>query len=113
MTEQRVHGRADRGLVDRGLADRGGAHDAVWMLVDLLASIVGADDREAAWHIAAMHARGSVDGQCEVVADMCGCDHPGVVDALQLLGRLHPDPAVAREARKSALRARTRALDPR
>jgi hypothetical protein len=107
MAEQRVPN-----LADQSTAGHDTAHDAVWMLVDLLASIVGADDREAAWHIAAMHARGSVDGQCEVVADMCGCDHPGVVDALQLLARLHPDPAVAREARKSVLRARTRALDP-
>jgi hypothetical protein len=109
MAEQRV--RNDR--ADGAAAGSDAAHDAVWMLVDLLASIVGADDREAAWHIAAMHARGSVDGQCEVVTDMCGCDHPQVVDALQLLARLHPDPAVARAARKSALRARTRALDPR
>lgn len=82
--------------------------DAHWMLVDLLASIVGADGGEIAVHMAAMNRRGSAEGQREVVGDLAGCAHPRVVDALDLLARHHPDPVVAREARKSAMRVRSR-----
>lgn len=89
------------------------ARDAVWMLADLLASIVGAEDAEAAMHVRAMHARGSVEGQRQVVEDMAGCDHPRVAEALDLLARHHPDPIVAREARKTAMRVRTRAVAQR
>ena len=86
------------------------ADDAVWMLVDLLASIIGADDDEVAMHVAAMHSRGSVGGQCQIVADMAGCEHPRALETLDLLACYHPDAAVAREARKCAMRVRTRAL---
>jgi hypothetical protein len=88
------------------------AQDAVWMLVDLLASIIGADDDEVAMHVAAMHSRGSVDGQCQIVADMACCDHPRTLETLDLLAIYHPDAAVAREARKCAMRLRTRAVTP-
>jgi hypothetical protein len=88
------------------------AYDAVWMLVDLLASIIGAEDDEVAMHVAAMHSHGSVDGQRQIVADMTCCDHPRTLEALDLLAGYHPDAAVAREARKSAMRLRTRALSP-
>jgi hypothetical protein len=84
--------------------------DAHWMLVDLLASIVGADGGEIAVHMAAMDSRGSADGQRDVVAELWRCDHPRIIDALDLLARHHPDESVARAARKSALRVRTRAL---
>lgn len=89
------------------------ARDAVWLLTDLLASIVGADDREVAVHVTAMNAGGSTQGQRQVVADMSGCGHPRVAEALDLLARHHPEPAVAREARKSAMLARTRAVNAR
>ncbi|MDQ4084551.1 MAG: hypothetical protein M3165_01920 [Actinomycetota bacterium] len=82
--------------------------DASWMLVDLLASIVGYDGCEVAVHLAAMSARGSTEGQVEIVAGLWRCDHPHVPEALDLLGRHHPDPVVAREARKAAIRARGR-----
>ena len=82
--------------------------DAAWMLVDLLASIVGQEGDQVTAHLAAMSSRGSSDGQVMIVAELWHCDHPRVVDALDLLGRHHPDTAVAREARKSAMRARGR-----
>ena len=84
------------------------ANDAAWMLVDLLASIVGQEGDQVTAHLAAMSSRGSSDGQVMIVAELWHCDHPRVVDALDLLGRHHPDTAVAREARKSAMRARGR-----
>jgi hypothetical protein len=82
--------------------------DASWMLVDLLASMVGYDGSEVAVHLAAMSSRGSTEGQIEIVAALWRCEHPRLVDALDLVGRHHPDAAVAREARKAALRARSR-----
>jgi len=100
------------------MADRIGSHalaqraepsgDAAWMLVDLLASIVGREGAEVTAHLAAMSSRGSTDGQVMIVAGLWHCEHPRVVEALDLLSRHHPDPAVAREARKSAMRARGR-----
>jgi hypothetical protein len=86
------------------------ACDASWLLVDLLASIVGYDAGEVARHLRAMSARGSSEGQVEIVATLWRCDHPQVAEALDLLGGHHPDHLVAREARKSAMRARTRAI---
>lgn len=91
-----------------GTADPAG--DASWMLVDLLASIVGRDGAEVSRHLAAMSSRGSTEGQVEIVAGLCQCRHPQLLAALELMAEHHPDPAVAREARKSALRARTRAV---
>jgi hypothetical protein len=100
------------------MADRNGSQalaaqaapsgDAAWMLVDLLASIVGREGAEVTAHLAAMSSRGSTQGQVMIVAELWHCEHPRVVDALDLLARHHPDPAVAREARKSAMRARGR-----
>jgi len=84
------------------------AGDAAWMLVDLLASIVGREGAEVSAHLAAMSSRGSTDGQVMIIAELWHCEHPRVVDALDLLARHHPDSAVAREARKSAMRARGR-----
>lgn len=94
-----------------GTADA--AQDASWMLVDLLASIVGRDGAEVTRHLAAMSSRGSTEGQVEIVAGLWQCRHPRLVDALELMAYHHPDPMVAREARKSALRARTRAVSAR
>jgi hypothetical protein len=106
------------GVTLRDVADRIGSqavaahvapsHDAAWMLVDLLASIIGQDGPEVTAHLAAMSSRGSTEGQVMIVAELWHCEHPRVVDALDLLGRHHPDSSVARAARKSAMRARGR-----
>jgi hypothetical protein len=84
--------------------------DLQWLFVDTLASIVGADESEVRAHLAAMDARGSREGQERIMAQLWRCDHPRTLDALDLLSRHHPDEAVAREARKAAMRTRTRAL---
>lgn len=83
--------------------------DPVWLLVDTLADIVDTDPRDVRGHMVVMNAHGTRDGQCAVVAEMAGYDHPGLLHALDLLARHHPDPVVAREARKTAMRVRTRA----
>lgn len=89
-------------------ADADAVQDPRWQLVDALAGVVGADDAEVGLHLATMNARGSAEGQRRVVADLWRCGHARLVDVLELLAGHHPEPAVAREARKSALRARSR-----
>jgi hypothetical protein len=84
--------------------------DLQWLFVDTLASIVGADESEVGAHLVAMDARGSREGQERIMAELWRCEHPQTLDALDLLSCHHPDEAVAREARKAAMRARTRAL---
>jgi len=87
--------------------------DLQWLFVDTLACIVGADESEVRAHLAAMDARGSREGQERIMAQLWRCDHPQTLDALDLLAGHHPDEAVAREARKAAMRTRTRALGTR
>ena len=47
------------------------------------------------------------DAQAEIVAGLWQVDHPGVTDLLTALSEHHPDPAVARAARKAAFKARS------
>jgi hypothetical protein len=97
-----------QGIGSQAVAAHHAPVDAAWMLVDLLASIIGQDGDLVTTHLAAMSSRGSTEGQMMIIADLWHCEHPRVVEALDLLGRHHPDSAVAREARKSAMRARGR-----
>ena len=48
--------------------------------------------------------------QAELVAGLWRVDHPAVTDLLTALSDHHPDPAVARAARKAAFKARSRCL---
>lgn len=82
--------------------------DPQWLLVDTLACILAAADSEVSEHLSHMDSRGSSDGQRQVIAELWRCDHPRIAEALDLLARHHPDAVVAREARKAALRARSR-----
>jgi hypothetical protein len=45
--------------------------------------------------------------QAEIVAGLWQVDHPGVIDLLTALSQHHPDPSVARAARKAAFKARS------
>jgi hypothetical protein len=45
--------------------------------------------------------------QAELVAGLWEVSHPGVTDLLTALSDHHPDPAVARAARKAAFKARS------
>jgi hypothetical protein len=88
--------------------DADAAEDPCWQLVDALAGVVDADDGEVRVHLAAMNARGSAEGQRRVVAALWRCEHARLVAVLELLAGHHPEPEVAREARKSVFRARSR-----
>jgi hypothetical protein len=93
-----------------GVENTTSEHDLQWLFVDTLAGIVGAGESDVRAHLAAMNDQGSREGQQRIMAQLWRCAHPQTVDALELLARHHPDEVVAREARKAAMRTRTRAV---
>jgi len=83
--------------------------DRTWLLVDLGAGLLEeADPRDV---VAELLPDVTADAQAEIVAGLWRVDHPGVTDLLTALGEHHPDPAVARAARKAAFKARSTSID--
>jgi hypothetical protein len=79
--------------------------DRAWLLVDLGAGLLEeADPRDV---VAELLPDVSADAQAEIVAGLWRVQHPGVTDLLTALSEHHPDPAVARAARKAAFKARS------
>jgi hypothetical protein len=79
--------------------------DRAWLLVDLGAGLLEeADPRDV---VAELLPDVSADAQAEIVAGLWRVRHPGVTDLLTALSEHHPDPAVARAARKAAFKARS------
>jgi hypothetical protein len=87
-------------------ADLGPA-DRAWLLVDLGAGLLEeADPRDV---VAELLPDVAVDAQAEIVAGLWQVDHPAVIDLLTTLSDHHPEPRVARAARKAAFKARSAA----
>ncbi|MGP4113824.1 hypothetical protein ACTWP5_23310 [Streptomyces sp. 4N509B] len=103
------------GLARVWLAERGAEVPApseemvFWLTVDTLAAQLGT----AAEHEDAVELR-------ELVRDLTSqhsaffdkawrCDHPATADVLEAMGRFHPDRQLAKQARKAAFKARSRA----
>jgi hypothetical protein len=85
-------------------ADLGPA-DRTWLLVDLGAGLLEeADPRDV---VAELLPDVPPQAQADIVAGLWQVDHPGVIDLLTTLSQHHPDPAVARAARKAAFKARS------
>jgi hypothetical protein len=85
-------------------ADLGPA-DRTWLLVDLGAGLLEeADPRDV---VAELLPNVAPDAQAEIVAGLWQVGHPAVVDLLTTLSEHHPDPRVARAARKAAFKARS------
>jgi hypothetical protein len=83
--------------------------DRTWLLVDLGAGLLEeADPRDV---VAELLPEVSADAQAEIVAGLWRVDHPAVTDLLTALSEHHPDPAVARAARKAAFKARSTSID--
>jgi hypothetical protein len=79
--------------------------DRTWLLVDLGAGLLEeADPRDV---VAELLPEVSAQAQADIVAGLWQVDHPGVVDLLTALSEHHPDPGVARAARKAAFKARS------
>ena len=83
--------------------------DRTWLLVDLGAGLL--EEANPADVVAELLPDVSADAQAEIVASLWRVDHPGVTDLLTALSDHHPDPAVARAARKAAFKARSPSID--
>jgi hypothetical protein len=82
-----------------------GPADRTWLLVDLGAGLLEeADPRDV---VAELLPEVAPDAQAEIVAGLWQVRHPGVIDLLTTLSEHHPDPRVARAARKAAFKARS------
>jgi hypothetical protein len=82
-----------------------GPGDRAWLLVDLGAGLLEeADPRDV---VAELLPDVPPAAQAELVAGLWEVSHPGVTDLLTALSDHHPDPAVARAARKAAFKARS------
>ena len=83
--------------------------DRAWLLVDLGAGLL--EEADPADVVAELLPDVSGAGQAEIVAGLWRVDHPGVTDLLTALSQHHPDPDVARAARKAAFKARSSSID--
>jgi hypothetical protein len=82
-----------------------GPADRTWLLVDLGAGLLEeADPRDV---VAELLPEMAPEAQAEIVAGLWKVSHPGVIDLLTTLSEHHPDPGVARAARKAAFKARS------
>ena len=82
-----------------------GPADRTWLLVDLGAGLLEeADPRDV---VAELLPEVTPEAQAEIVAGLWRVSHPGVIDLLTTLSEHHPDPGVARAARKAAFKARS------
>jgi hypothetical protein len=79
--------------------------DRTWLLVDLGAGLLEEADPQDV--VAELLPEVPPAAQAEIVAGLWRVDHPGVIDLLTALSEHHPDPAVARAARKAAFKARS------
>jgi hypothetical protein len=79
--------------------------DRTWLLVDLGAGLL--EEADPADVVAELLPDMPPDAQAEVVAGLWQVEHPGVTDLLTALSEHHPDPGVARAARKAAFKARS------
>ena len=79
--------------------------DRTWLLVDLGAGLLEeADPRDV---VAELLPELPAAAQAEIVAVLWQVQHPGVIGLLTTLSDHHPDPGVARAARKAAFKARS------
>ena len=82
-----------------------GPADRTWLLVDLGAGLLEeADPRDV---VAELLPEVPPAAQAEIVAGLWQVRHPAVIDLLTTLSEHHPDPGVARAARKAAFKARS------
>ncbi len=79
--------------------------DRTWLLVDLGAGLL--EEADPADVVAELLPDVPAEAQAEIVAGLWRVSHPGVTDLLTALSDHHPDPAVARAARKAVFKARS------
>ncbi|MFI6510816.1 hypothetical protein ACIBCT_24695 [Streptosporangium sp. NPDC050855] len=80
--------------------------DNTWLAVDSLASLL--ENGDASEAICEFDALEPGEDLLRVVEEMALVDHPDTIAVLDLLGSRHTDAAVAKSARKAAMKARSR-----
>jgi hypothetical protein len=80
--------------------------DQEWLLVDLGAGLL--EEAQPEDVVAELLPDLPSGGQAKLVAGLWEVSHPGLIGLLTALGEHHHDPAVAKAARKAALKARSR-----
>ncbi|PWI43533.1 hypothetical protein [Streptomyces sp. ICBB 8177] len=108
LDDRELGGLARVWLVERGATDVPAPDEAMvfWLTVDTLAAQLAMDDDpellgELVRDLVARH-----DGFFDAVWRV---DHPATAEVLDAMGRLHPDKRTAKEARKAAFKARSKA----
>ena len=105
LTEPLLRAHAAVWLHEHGEEVELGPADRTWLLVDLGAGLLEeADPRDV---VAELLPEVTPEAQAEIVASLWQVSHPGVIDLLTTLSEHHPDPGVARAARKAAFKARS------
>ncbi len=79
--------------------------DRTWLLVDLGSGLL--EEANPQDVVAELLPSLPPEDQAEIVADLWRVSHPGVTSLLTALSDHHPDPSVARAARKAAFKARS------
>jgi hypothetical protein len=105
LAEPALRAHAAVWLNEHGEAAQLMPEDRTWLLVDLGAGLL--EEADPADVVAELLPEMPPDAQAEVVASLWQVDHPAVTDLLTALSEHHPDPGVARAARKAAFKARS------
>jgi len=92
-------------LLEHGQDVRLEPADRTWLLVDLGAGLL--EEASPQDVVAELLPNLPAEDQAEIVAELWHVSHPGVTDLLTALSDHHPDPGVARAARKAAFKARS------
>jgi len=105
LSEPLLRAHAAVWLTEHGEPAELGPADRTWLLVDLGAGLLEeADPRDV---VAELLPDVAPDAQAEIVAGLWQVRHPAVIELLTTLSEHHPDPGVARAARKAAFKARS------
>jgi hypothetical protein len=100
-----LHAHAAVWLLEHGEDVQLEPQDRAWLLVDLGAGLL--EEAAPADVVAELLPNLPAEDQAEIVAGLWQVSHPGVAGLLTALSDHHPDPAVARAARKAAFKARS------
>jgi hypothetical protein len=95
-------------LREHGVSADLGPDEQAWLLVDLGAGLL--EEADAAAVSADLLPNLPAAQQAELVAGLWQVTHPGVIGLLTTLSDHHPEPAVAKAARKAAFKARSHLL---
>lgn len=108
LDDRHLGGLARVWLVEHGVAGVPEPSEEMvfWLTVDTLAAQLASEGDSAELRDLV---RGLVDQSGSFFDSAWRVDHPATADVLEAMGRLHPDKKAAKEARKAAFKARSRA----